>query len=103
MLAYFGYDMDGNPWYDPLPDDFSPPPGFDPSYATTWFGNYAGKKNIIVYNLGRDITAYVRKKGMKKPYLSFTCDRHLNAEGQALMARMLVDKLLQHRLIPADE
>ena len=98
-IVYWGYDEGSNPWYEPLPDIKELPHSFDPAYASKWFINYGKKKGIPVYNLGADLAEYVRSNKLEKPYLSFSCDMHLNPKGQSVVAELLYSQLKARNLI----
>jgi hypothetical protein len=101
LLVHWGYDVGSNPWYKPIPPDARLPDSFDPQYASKWFANYAREKGIYSYNLGAGLSSYVRSRKLTEPYLSFTCDMHLNPEGQSVMADLLFSQLMKGNLLPA--
>jgi hypothetical protein len=99
MLVHWGYDVGSNPWYKPIPTDAELPGSFDPHYASKWFARYGARKQVEVLNLSVDLNQYMREKGLKEPYLSFSCDSHFNPEGQAVVANSLLRRLVERHLI----
>ncbi len=99
MLVHWGYDVGSNPWYAPIPAGAKLPPTFDPQHAAKWFARYGQQRGIMVYNLGADMARYIKQRKLRKPYLSFSCDTHLNPEGQAFVADALFQQLQERELL----
>lgn len=100
LLVHWGYDVGSSPWYKPIPPGTKLPPSFDPHYASKWFARYGARKHIDILSLNDDLSQYIRDKGLKEPYLSFTCDTHFNPEGQSVIANSIFRHLVAHRIIP---
>ncbi len=98
-LVHMGYNVGSDPWYKPITNINRLPESFDASFATKWFQKLAQKKGIRTYDLGADIVAYVESNDLEEPYLSFTCDRHFNPEGQKVIADALYRALAEWGLV----
>ena len=58
------------------------------------------KSEILFYDSYGDTKRYIEEHGLRFPYLSFSCDRHYDREGQDLMGRLVVRFLRDNHLIP---
>ena len=99
MLIHWGYDEGSNPWYKSLPERDKLPENFNPTYASEWFANYGKENSLHVYNLGKDLSEYVRTNKLPPPYLSFACDMHFNPKGQAVIADFIFNDFTKYKII----
>lgn len=64
-----------------------------PTKPNERLGAICAKLGIPFYDMFSDVKAYIASQGLEFPYLSFSCDRHYDARGQALVAKLVTEHL----------
>jgi len=77
------------------------PPSFRADNVEKRVGQIASRNNIPLDVLGPYFESYRDKHDLQWPYFSLTCDSHYSALGHEVCAEAIVEKLEQHRLLPA--
>ena len=75
----------------------------DPTRPNRRLAEICRKLGIRYYDMYPDAKHYVETHHLRFPYLSFDCDRHYNAEGQELMARLVVRHLQAEGVVDRGE
>jgi hypothetical protein len=57
------------------------------------------KLGIRFYDMYPETQAYITRHGLRYPFLSFTCDRHYDREGQQLIANLVFGYLAREELV----
>lgn len=76
-------------WYPEGPRGDEIPAQVDTRMTQRQFSLFGQQTGTPVLDLGADIADYVRQQQLHPPYLSFECDGHFTAEGQAVIADSL--------------
>jgi hypothetical protein len=71
----------------------------DGRYPNRKMAEICRELGITHYDMLDDTLKYINDKNLKFPYLSFTCDRHYNREGNALLAHLTVSFLKKQGMI----
>ncbi len=77
------------------------PQSFNPDKVDERLQAIANRNHITLDFLAPYMQAYRDAHKLKWPYFSFTCDPHYSALGHQVAAEAIVQKLEEHRLLPA--
>ena len=71
----------------------------DPTRPNRRLGEICRRSGILFYDQYPDAKRYIDEHGLRFPYLSYSCDRHYDNEGQELMGRLVVRFLRENDLV----
>jgi len=77
------------------------PQSFNPDKTNERLQAIANRNHITVDFLASYMQAYRDAHKLRWPYFSFTCDQHYSALGHEVVAKAIVQKLDEHRLLPS--
>jgi hypothetical protein len=71
----------------------------DPTHPNRRLGEICRKLGVPYYDMYPDAKQHLESNRLRFPYLSFSCDRHYNRDGQELMGRLVTRYLEENRLL----
>jgi hypothetical protein len=89
------YQLDPN-WLRASSARFGP---LDPTWPNRRLAEICRRSGILFHDSYPEAKRYIEERGLRFPYLSFSCDRHYDREGQELLARSLVGFLRAKGLV----
>ena len=90
------YQLDPN-WLRASSARFGKP--LDPTWPNRRLAEICRRSGILFHDSYGDAKRYIDERGLRFPYLSFSCDRHYDREGQELLGRSLVGFLRAKQLV----
>lgn len=90
------YQLDSN-WLRVSSARFGKP--LDPTWPNRRLAEICRRSGILFHDSYGDAKRYIEENGLRFPYLSFSCDRHYDREGQELLGRSLVGFLRANQLV----
>jgi hypothetical protein len=89
------YQLDPN-WVRASSARFGP---LDPTWPNRRLAEICRRSGILFHDSYPDAKRHIEERGLRFPYLSFSCDRHYDREGQALLGRSVVGFLRARGLV----